>query len=850
MREGPEPELLARGRETLERVPIPPPSLEPVRRRARTLRRRRAVAGTVAAALAVAGVLVPLGALGVLHDHAARRTTPANPATPTAAPVLDFEPSPGWNVVTTDPSLADLPGAPQAWAANVPFAPADTTPGVGEVYPEGYPGDTVRTLPPDGIVILAEFPIETRNPLPSRGDFPPRSLPLQLEQAPFSGWEGQPREDLSMSEENATVNGWWITVTALFGTKDPSDALVAEANQEVARLVVPPPPVTTDAFDEFGIHMERPAGWYGSLTQWSSSDPLLETSTVPITDLYDGSSARKELGPDDLYIVLAENAAVAAHYEEVTLPISIRPEDACPTCEVNDNGTSPPDGHTLFYRGFAASGREFDLWVEFGTAAVSSDQLARANDVLTTLQIDPPAIPRWTQPPVSPAPEAPVSVTLPAGWVEQQEPVPGAGDPRVVAAWGTWQFPTGGGCGPEAALAALPADGALVWVDEYADPGNKPDFETRPPSSIDLQTPPARWQRLVGTITCVPVLRGGPLLRDARGPGAGCLGRHDHGCRAADGELHRGTGPVGRHSARRAALAGKGRMRLSLRRSRPAETGRMLREMERRKLGAGGPEVPVVGLGTWRTFDLPASEQRVADRVVRSMLDAGGGFVDSSPMYGRAEAVLGKALGDRRGDVVLATKVWTRSVEEGREQLAAQLRHFGGRIDLEQVHNLVAWREHLDWLERERDRGVIGLLGATHWSASAFVELSAVMRSGRIQAVQVPYNPFEREAEREILPLAEELGLGVVVMRPFGEGSLLPGPRGPSGDALRPLEPFGVCTWTQALLKWTLSDRRVHVAIPATRNPEHAEENSAAASSPWFGPEERQLVERLAADVH
>src|SRR5207247_3954928 len=118
------------------------------------------------------------------------------------------------------------------------------------------------------------------------------------------------------------------------------------------------------------------------LVQWSSSDPILETSTVPITDLYDGSSARKQLGPDDLYILLTENEAVAAHYEPVSLPVSIRPEDACPTCEVADDGTSPPPDHTLFYRAFATSGRQFDLWVEFGTATVSADQLARVNGVL------------------------------------------------------------------------------------------------------------------------------------------------------------------------------------------------------------------------------------------------------------------------------------------------------------------------------------------------------------------------------------------------------------------------------------------------------------------------------------
>ena len=121
------------------------------------------------------------------------------------------------------------------------------------------------------------------------------------------------------------------------------------------------------------------------------------------------------------------------------------------------------------------------------------------------------------------------------------------------------------------------------------------------------------------------------------------------------------------------------------------------------------------------------------------------------------------------------------------------------------------------------------------------------MRAGRIDAIQIPYNPWEREVEREILPLAEELDLGVVVMRPFGEGGLLR--RRPPADALAPLEPFGVRTWPQALLKWILSDPRCHVAIPATSSPDHMRQNAAAGEGPWLGEEERRLVERLAAEV-
>jgi diketogulonate reductase-like aldo/keto reductase len=161
-----------------------------------------------------------------------------------------------------------------------------------------------------------------------------------------------------------------------------------------------------------------------------------------------------------------------------------------------------------------------------------------------------------------------------------------------------------------------------------------------------------------------------------------------------------------------------------------------------------------------------------------------------------------------------------------------------------QIHNLVAWRDHLPMLEQARDKETAGLVGATHWSSSAFGELAQVMRTGRIDAIQIPYNPAETQVEREILPLAADLGLGVVVMRPFGEGGLLRADPGP--EALAPLAPFGVTTWPQALLKWVLSDLRCHVAIPATSRPERVAENAAAGQPPWFGPEERRLVSRLA----
>jgi aryl-alcohol dehydrogenase-like predicted oxidoreductase len=262
--------------------------------------------------------------------------------------------------------------------------------------------------------------------------------------------------------------------------------------------------------------------------------------------------------------------------------------------------------------------------------------------------------------------------------------------------------------------------------------------------------------------------------------------------------------------------------------------------MERRRLGENGPEVPVVGLGSWLTFDVGEAQQDMVGAVVDAAWEEGSRLVDSSPMYGQSEARLGRALARRREQAFVATKIWTSSSTEGRAQFEAQLAWFGGRIDLEQVHNLVAWEGQLAWLEEERDAGRIRRLGATHYSAGAFQDLERVMRTGRIDAVQVPYNPHEQEVTARILPLAEELGLGVIVMRPLGERELLPGP---SSERLAPL---GVDSWAQALIKWCLSDPRVTAVIPATRNPAHARDNGRAGRPPWFGREERKLVEELA----
>jgi aryl-alcohol dehydrogenase-like predicted oxidoreductase len=270
-----------------------------------------------------------------------------------------------------------------------------------------------------------------------------------------------------------------------------------------------------------------------------------------------------------------------------------------------------------------------------------------------------------------------------------------------------------------------------------------------------------------------------------------------------------------------------------------------MKTMEHRTLGRSGPRVPVVGVGTWKTFDVRGrTAEADAARRVDEALTVGSNLFDSSPMYGQAERVLGAALDGRRDEALVATKVWAGSEQEGAEQIHRALTFFGGRVELYQIHNLVAWRGHLPRLEGMKAEGSISTIGATHWNPSAFDELAEVMRTGRIDAVQIPYNPREREVEHTILPLAEELGLGVVVMRPFGEGALMRRP--PQPAELAPLAPFGVTTWAQALLKWILSDLRCHVAIPATSRVGRTTENAQAGDPPWLGPEERELVARLA----
>ncbi len=238
-------------------------------------------------------------------------------------------------------------------------------------------------------------------------------------------------------------------------------------------------------------------------------------------------------------------------------------------------------------------------------------------------------------------------------------------------------------------------------------------------------------------------------------------------------------------------------------------------------------------MGTWQTFDTAADRTPIVDEA----LSVGMNLFDSSPMYGRAEEALAKALKGRRDRAIIASKIWTSSPSQGREQATHALRLFG-HVEIYQVHNLVNWPAQLRLLEGLKGEGKVVAVGATHYDPSGFDDLCDLMRTGRLDMIQVPYNPRRREAERRVLPLAAELGLGVLTHSPMRYGVL---DRAPAPSVIKA---FGVRTWAQAVLKWIASDPRVSCVLTATQTPGRPTENAQAGDPPWFDPDRR---ERLAA---
>ena len=272
--------------------------------------------------------------------------------------------------------------------------------------------------------------------------------------------------------------------------------------------------------------------------------------------------------------------------------------------------------------------------------------------------------------------------------------------------------------------------------------------------------------------------------------------------------------------------------------------------MQQRRIPSTGEMLPVVGVGTWRTFDVanrPEARAPLAE-VLRLLFAAGGSVIDTSPMYGAAEGVVGDLLAaaGTRDRAFLATKVWTSGRAAGVEQMTRSLALLRtGRIELMQVHNLVDWRAHLQTLRAWKQEGRIRYLGITHYTESAHDELEAVLKAERWDFVQLNYALDDRAVERRLLPLAAERGTAVIVNQPFGGGGLL---RRVSG---RPLPAWageiGCTSWAQLLLKFVLAHPAVTCVVPGTSKPEHMADNIQAGLGPLPDAAQRQrLVDAVA----
>lgn len=247
-----------------------------------------------------------------------------------------------------------------------------------------------------------------------------------------------------------------------------------------------------------------------------------------------------------------------------------------------------------------------------------------------------------------------------------------------------------------------------------------------------------------------------------------------------------------------------------------------------RNIPSTGEALPVIGLGTWQAFDVRGDTPALRE-VMQAFSAMGGRVVDSSPMYGAAEAVVGKLVEDLglRARLFLATKVWTSGRAEGIQQMESSFERLRvQRMDLMQVHNLVDVQAQTATLREMKAAGRTRYIGVTHYSASAHGEVERLLRAAPYDFLQINYSLAERNAEKTLLPLAMERQVAVLANRPFGEGALFGKVRGKALPAWA--GELGIESWAQYFLKWIVSHPAITCAIPGTGNPRHVRDNLAA----------------------
>ena len=266
-----------------------------------------------------------------------------------------------------------------------------------------------------------------------------------------------------------------------------------------------------------------------------------------------------------------------------------------------------------------------------------------------------------------------------------------------------------------------------------------------------------------------------------------------------------------------------------------------------KRIPSSGEELPAIGIGTWQTFDVGADPAARAPlrEVLKAFSQAGGRVVDSSPMYGAAESVLGDLSSELglRDKLFMATKVWTHGRDQGIRQMENSFRRMRvERMDLMQVHNLADVQTHTGTLRDMKAKQRIRYMGITHYTASAYAEIEHWLKTGQYDFLQINYSLGERDAQQRLLPLAQERKVAVIANRPFAEGALFSRVKG------KPLPPWapelGIASWAQYFLKWIVSHPAVTCAIPGTGRPEHIRDNVAAGLGAFpDAPARRKMTE-------